>query len=352
MLFKIDNLPDKYKELFIADGGIGNPNTLRSPWFDKQQKKRTPRDFHCNINGTPYGSSDSIFDAKILAEVKKGLRFPDYEGALHFTFEEFGEFDEIFFDEYAGNKNLKWWGRLFDGRPDQTHNYIIGSDLSFGRGSSNSVSEIYDVNMGEQVGELADPNIPIEQFADLTVALANWVGGVDEPFLIWESNGGQGESFKDRVIEHGYTNVYTQTREDSKTRKQADKYGWRSFPDAKEWVLSELNIALGEGLKKEVIYNSIKINSREAHKELTEYMFSESGSDIVSSTTSDLSTGARKRHGDRVIALALCILGCREQGKGELKNIRKVPFNSFEYFRRKLEEEKAKDSYTRKRYLF
>jgi len=352
MQFKIDNLPKEYQDLFIADGGIKNPNNLRSPWLDAEERKRSPRDYYCNVWGSPYGSSDSVFDHEILAQVKNLIREPEYKGTLNFSFEYFGDFQNVFFDPHAGKKNLYWWGPLKEGIPNQQHNYIIACDLSWGKGNSNSVAEIYDVNTAEQVGELADAYLGIEDFADVVVALTEWVGGIEEPFLIWESNGGQGESFRDRVLEHGYSNIYMQTREDSATRRPTDKYGWRSNTNAKEWLLSELNIALGEGLKKEPIYNSCRIYSKQLYQELYDHIFSETGSDIVTSTTMDLSTGARRRHGDRVVAMALCILGCREQGKGEHIRMEKAPYGTFAYEINKLEEQKNKNKRMKKRYLF
>ena len=349
MRLKVASLPKEYQKLFKADVR-GLPSNLRSPWFDLQEEKRDRRDFMCNVVGSAYGSSDNVFDQIILEDVKKYLREPYYEGGLNFTFDD--EDIDVEFDSYSGNKNLKWFVELVNGKPDQKHNYVIGADISWGKGSSNSVAQIYDVNTREQAGELADSNLKPEQFADTVIALIKWVGGVVEPFLIWESNGGQGNSFCDRILWHGYSNVYMQRREDSKTRKQMDKYGWHSYTDAKEWLLSELNIALAEGLKKEPTYNSVRIYSLELYDELVEYIFAETGSEIFTSSTADMSSGARKRHGDRVIAMALCILGAGEQPKGSYIEKRNPPFGSFEYHRRQLEKQQAEEYQTKKKYLF
>lgn len=349
-LLNLNILPKEYQNLFTDDVS-GLPNGFRSPWFDIQQKKRDRRDFFCNVVGSAYGAADSVFDPNNMEEIKQQLREPKYVGEITYYFDEDGVVVSDF-NTLSGNRNLRVFVELIDEKLNQFHNYIIGIDISWGRGSSNSVAEIYDVNTKEQVAELVDPNIGPEDFADLMIALAGWVGGVDIPFLIWESNGGQGESFCDKIVWHGYTNIYTQKREDSKTRKETNKYGWRSFTDAKEWLLSELNIALSQGLRGNLEYNSIKIYSKELYDELVDYIFSERGSSIVTSSTSDLSTGARKRHGDRVIAIALCILGCMEQPKGETENIKKPKFGSFEYYRREVEEEKVRDTKGKKKYLF
>ncbi|MFX0136809.1 MAG: hypothetical protein ACFFDN_24440 [Candidatus Hodarchaeota archaeon] len=85
---------------------------------------------------------------------------------------------------------------------------------------------------------------------------------------------------------------------------------------------------------------------------MSDYVFSEGGSEIVTSTTADLTTGARRRHGDRVIAVGLCVLGSGYQPIGESKNIRKAPFGSFEYHRRQMEKLQREQERTGKKYLF
>lgn len=350
--FNIDDYP-QFKDKFKADGCIGLPEPYRSPWHDYQEIDRDKRDFFCNVWACAYGAADTVFDHEILAKVKKGLRNPAYTGEIQYSFSDFGMEDSyrVQFEQRSGIQNFKWWGPLIDDRPNQGHNYIIGCDISFGTGASNSVAEIYDVNTKEQVGELADPVIPIAGFADLVVALCYWTGGTVDPFLIWESNG-PGESFRERILEHGYANVYMQTREDMKTRKPTEKYGWRSNTSAKEWLFSEFNIALSEGLKDNPVYNSLKIYSDELYKELTDYIFSESGSEIITSSTADLSTGARRRHGDRATAMALCVLACRDQIPGEVKNRKKIPFGSFAYYKNREESLQKEDKRHKKRYLF
>ena len=350
--FELEDYP-QFKDKFKADGCIGLPQPYRSPWHDYQEIDRDKRDFSCNVWACAYGAANTVFDHEVLAKVKKGLREPSYRGEIQYSFENFGYEDtyDVRFEQRSGIRNFKWWGPLIDNRPNQAHNYIIGCDISFGTGASNSVAEVYDVNTREQVGELADPTIPIHSFADLVIALCYWVGGTVDPFLIWESNG-PGESFRERVLEHGYASVYMQTREDMKTRKPTEKYGWRAGAGPKEWLFSEFNIALSEGLKETPVYNSLKIYSDELYKELTDYIFSESGSEIITSSTADLSTGARRRHGDRATAMALCVLGCRDQIPGDVTKRRKIPFGSFGYYKLQEETKQKEDQRRSKRYLF
>jgi len=351
--FNLESIPEEYRNWFVADGCVNLPKPLRSPWHDYEEKHRDKRDFMCNVWGNAYGASDLVFDETVLLRIKeRDIKYPDYKGELTFDMDEDGVIDYAEFDPYSGKKHLKWWGELTESfRPNQAHNYIIGCDISQGVGSSNSVAAIYDVNTEELVGIWADANTEVKLFADTVVALAEWIGGVDKPYLIWEVNGGYGQSFNNRILWHEYHHIYMQHREDSTTRKKSDRPGWHSRGDDKEILLSELNIALCEGLKKERKYISIRIHSEELYKELCDYVFSE-GSEIITSATADMSSGARKRHGDRVIATGLCILGTKDQTKGDYKNSRKVPVNSFKHrYDAFYEKRRANERYAKK-YLF
>jgi len=353
---------EKYKKIileselsFVADGCKGLPQPLRSPWHDKQEKERDKRDFWCNVWAEPFGSSETVFDHVVLKEIKeKYVRKPDFEGELIFDYLSNGRVDieSIKFWKNAGEKRLKWWGPLPNGRPIQFHNYIIGGDISLGLGSSNSVGAVYDVNTNELVGEWADANTKPEDFADFEVALALWVGGIKRPLLIWESNGGQGVNFGRRVTWQNYHNCYVQTIEDGISRKRGKKFGWRSSAQSKSDLFEELKIALSEGLKEERNYKSIIVYSGALVDELFDYVFSK-GKEMYPSRKSDESTGARERHGDRTIATALCVLGLRDQPKGRKEDVVNPPYNSFmsRFLERNKQLAEERTEFT-KRYLY
>jgi len=208
------------------------------------------------------------------------------------------------------------------------------------------------VNTGELVGEWVCANTKPEDFADQVIAIAQWVSGVDDAFLIWENNGGHGVNFTDRVVWQGYWNCYTQTIEDSKTRKRQKKYGWHSTTERKAAVLGELGIALACGVDGDKNYKSCLIYSEELLSELFDYIFVEGTKEITTSSKADLSSGARERHGDRGIAAALCILGTRDQDAGDYSTTRKAPYGSFEFYRRQEEEKQTRDNRKAKKYLF
>lgn len=352
--FKLDELPEiGFK--FVADGGLTIPKNVRSPWHDFQEEKRRGdrRDFMCNVWGEALGSSAMVFDELILKRIKKEtICSPNYEGELQYETNPNGTIKSTWFAPNLGLKRLRWWGQLKDGRPNQDHNYILGIDIAMGHGSSNSIIAVYDVNTHKLVGSWACPNTEPMKLADTTIALAAWIGGTQKPYLIWESNGPGGKTYADRIIWHGYYNVYTQRREDSKTRKKVQKWGWHSTTDYKAALLGDLGIALSEGLMDRKTYKAIIIHDEELLNELKDYVYSETGKETFKSRTADWSSGARERHGDRVIAAALCVLGCKEQGKGQIDVKRVAPRESFQYRWEQWKEENEKNKQRLRTYRF
>ncbi len=299
---------------FKADGCEEIPGDLRSPWHDKEELRRTRRDLSQNIWMCPTGASDMYFDAVINDRIRdKYVRIPDYEGELKYKTTDNGKIRSTWLHLKAGKKRFSWWGNLVKDRPDQTHNYILGCDISLGTGASNSVCTIVDVNTKCMVGVWRCPDTSPESFADQVVAVASWVGGKVKPYLIWENNGGHGINFGRRItMFHQHFPVYINTREDKKVRKRGSKYGWTNKRDTKDDLLTTLKMALCESLKTEKSHKWVKVFDETCVSELDDYMWYESG-EIGASERADEKSGARARHGDTVIALGLCVLATKEQ---------------------------------------
>jgi hypothetical protein len=68
-----------------------------------------------------------------------------------------------------------------------------------------------------------------------------------------------------------------------------------------------------------------------------------SSGDVDSGEKLDLSTGARARHGDRIIGAALCLLGMKEQPKAAAEIRKEIPLNSFAWRKKKYDEEQEKN---------
>jgi len=339
---------------FIADKCEGLPGNLRSPWHDAEEEKRKgyKRDFLSNVWMSPIGAQSSFFDGTVLERINdEFICWPKYEGELDFRYDVDGRVaSEVHFAENRGRKRLKWWGSLSHGRPYQEYNYVIGCDLSMGSGNSNSVAAIYCVHTQELVGTWVCPNTRPDKFMDLVVALARWCGGLSgEALIIYETNG-PGVNAHKRLLFNGHRRIYTQRAEDSKRVTRKNKYGWSSNLNAKESLLGDFGIALSESLRVSDARRCI-IYDEELLHELYQYVFYESG-DIGVSSGQDETSGARKRHGDRVIAASLAVLGAKYQNSGHPSEMDETPVNTFKYL---LEQEALKQKRLKRemrRYLY
>jgi len=336
---------------FIPDGCETIPGDLRSPWHDFQEEKRrgNKRDFISNVWMSPIGSSDAVFDDIVLNRIKSSHIKPSkVAGDIVFVYNSNGRVDKVKFQKIKYGK-LKWWGELKNGRPDLTHSYIIGADVSLGTGTSNSTAIVLDRNTNEQVGEYVTSSNPPQEFADICVAIGKWCGGA---YLIWDSTGGHGVNFGRRVLWNGYNSVYIQHSEQNKTVRVQNKYGFNiSNQNVKGDLLGELGIALSEGLKTKRSYKSIIIRSSELLEELFDYMYLEGGS-IEASKRADLTSKARERHGDRVIGAALCVLGLKYRSPAKIEQRKEISRTSVEYRIRKWQKEQEEEKRTQRRFLF
>ena len=301
---------------FKADGCEEIPGDLRSPWHDKRELIDTKRSLAQNIWMCPAGASDQYFDSVTNDRIRsKFVSPPLLSGEVKFKYDKDGRIASSWFKQNSGKKRFKWWKPLIDGRPDQSHNYILGMDVSLGTGASNSACAVYDANTSEMVGVWRCPDTTPENFADQVIAIANWIGGTTKPYLIWENNGGHSINFGRRIVGfHQYYFVYINANEVSKVRKRGNKYGWHSNKEAKDDLLTTLKIALCESLKTNKSHKWITTYDEGLMDELDDYIWYESG-EIGASEKADISSGARARHGDTVIAAALCLLATKEQHK-------------------------------------
>lgn len=317
---------------FVADGCENIPGDVRSPWHDYEELRRDRRDMASNVWMCPSGASDAYFDPIVVDRWSMHCRQPKYAGEIEFST---NKENKINYGEYKighGRKRLKWWGDLIDGRPNQSHNFIVGCDISAGTGASNSIAYIADTNTSELVGCFADPNMSSETFADYVVGTCKWLGGANKnPFLIWENSGGHGINFGKRIIANGYSHVYSDVDIRSKKMKRRNIYGWASSEKAKDDLLAALRAALAEGLNTQVRHKALKIYDEELVNELRDYMYYGDGTTVGPSKCQDLSTGARQRHGDRVIAAGLVVRAMLSQPKGDVVIDKVPPRDSMEY---------------------
>jgi len=310
-------LSGEERVLFIADGS----GKWRSPWYDREVERRSARDVAQNLDMNPVGSGDMVFDAPILQQIRTDLcRTPAHIGEVTYDYKcymtgpsEIIELSNIKFVPNSGRNRLKWWGELMeDGRPNQHHNYVISGDISLGTGSSNSVASILDVNTNEKVGSWVCAFTSPVNFANQVYALAKWVGGENNPFLIWESNGGQGGAFARQIFKLGYTFYYKKRDEKRSDRPRTQSAGWHSSAQTKSDLLLDYREALSWSFKAGDNSQKFLVYDEDAVGEYEEYIFDTAGRPEPASSAEE-EGGARATHGDRVIADALCNLGRREQ---------------------------------------
>ena len=320
---------------FIADGGLSNFHCKRSPWFDNYERRPnvTPRSVAQNVLRVPSGSSDMFFRYDLLEWLRSEVKMPRYLGKIEYVLDN-GVISDAWFAPGGSNSNFSWWGPLPSYRPDQSHNYAIGCDISRGTGSSNSVAAVVDVNTSELVGLLVTPYHRQEQFAELVVALCEWIGGVERPLLNWEKNGAS--DFEARIDELGYYHLW----EDGKKN-----YGWRSSggpQGTKIELLNSFEAALFEGRKEETEFDFLKLYDEQTINEMGQYVFFEGRVDVGPATLQTESSGAKAAHGDRPIAVALACLCAKQQTKGRRDIYSLVEEGSFLDRKRRREKDEAK----------
>ena len=328
---------------FVADG----TDWWHSLWYDREVARRDPRDVAQNINMDPAGAGDNFFDHRVLQSLRtEFLRPPKYVGEIDYLLDPRGKIQSPKFVLNGGHKRFRWWGKLNDARPIQTHNYIVSCDISLGTGASNSVAKVYDVNTRECVGMYINSQLPPAEFCDQVIALCYWIGGhCGQPFLIWEANG-PGGSFDTRRRKHGYGAVYIDTVTRTKNKKRTKKPGWYSTKQAKYDALLGLRTALAEGVRTNPIGSYLKIYDEDSIREYEDYIFYENGDIGLSGAVND-TAGARSAHGDTVIPDAMAILAMNEQPKAMLQDMMHILDGSMQHRRwmfDKQQKEEGRDS--------
>jgi hypothetical protein len=202
----------------------------------------------------------------------------------------------------------KFYTHLINGRPDQTLDFIFGIDIGKGMGASNSVISVGCIQLRKKIAEFASANFAPHDFALLAAGAAVWFGGSqrgNRPLMIWEANGDPGIEFGKVIVrELQYPNYYMDRNAVDKLGSvRPRKYGWHSSTEKKEELLSDYRRSLAHG----TFINP----SEEALNEMETYVYLPGGG-IGPAFLLEESASARKTHGDRVIADALCDKGMKE----------------------------------------
>ncbi len=329
--------PEKGLGRYIRKDEASGMYEIRSPWLDNEEKRRSPKEMAQEIFMDDLESGSTFFESNIL-EKHKLLFCRKPTSVLEIVFDEDVSNDMIkaLLQRRTTDKikithpkwaKLKLWTRLIQGRLDQKYSYVLGIDLSEGKGASNSVIAIECVQTGEIVGEWADANTPPYEMARIAMAIALWVGGSNPnrmPVVIWEMNGPGYDFGKLLVEKFCYSYCYYMTKELVKDKTTEKKFGWHASTERKELMLS--------AVRRKMAHGGIIVHSETAIDEAMYYIRYPEGK-IGPAFLLEESAAARKTHGDRVIAFGLASLAAESPTAGRKVHGPQAPEGSVAYRR-------------------
>lgn len=286
---------------------------IRSPYYDKlEDKVRDKRALAEEMGMDHSGAGLTFFDDGELARHRAmHARDPLYLGHLVYT----GTLDRdaalvrargdcFHFAGESGEGPWKLWCELFDDgtgvwRPDQRHTYVIGCDISFGTGASNSTGFVMNLETGEQVGGFASAEYGPEEFARQMAAAGLWFGGPRGcAFVGWEANGAGGLFGRTLVRSLRYPWRFYTLKDDEDTPKRGRAFGWHSNQQRKKDVLGIFRGAIAR--------DEVEVRDEDVLDEASSYMFFDSG-EIGPGELKEESPVAMATHGDRVIGGAVAV---------------------------------------------
>ncbi len=300
--------PEKVEGLYQAGPPTSPPQgnekgKFRSPWYDSECKRLVvPAKIAMELDIDPGGAAGPFFRKEILDRIlMSDVRKPFMRGRLIFAQDDLRNVE--FVEEVRGDF-LLWFLLDTMGRPSKHEDYVIGCDVSFGTGATNSVLSVAESRTREKVAELATPNLSTDRFAELVAAVGWWF---NEALVIWEMNG-PGGAFGRHLVENlHYGRVYYRRDEQGIEKKIAKGLipGFFSSVQNKLTLFSEYQRSLDNG--------EFVNRSKESVEECRQYVYLATGGigNARAVATSDPS-GARSNHGDRPTADALA---CKALGQ-------------------------------------
>lgn len=320
-----DPPPAGYKFRLPSPERVGGD--YRSPRYDIECERAgaTNESIEQEMDIGYHGSDYPFFRLHMIERlVREHCVPPRQVGKLEFDFYEIKPLR--FRDDSTGD--LRLWAEMDpDGRPMGDREYVAAADISQGTGASNSCLHIVDKKTRRIVAELASAHLPPHDFADYCVAICRWF---HDCLLAWESNG-PGRAFEKRVMSKTcrYRNVWyrpVDEKERGNVQKASRIPGWPSGEEAKELLLQEYRAGLDMG----AIINP----SKRSIEECRDYKTDPTGKVAhVAEASGDDPTGAKKNHGDRVIAAALAYKLLPEFVRLKEEKPDKVPPNSWAAWR-------------------
>lgn len=227
----------------------------------------------------------------------------------------------------TGERGWRLWCGLIDGRPDQTHAYTLGVDISAGTGGSNSVITVYDADTNRIVAKFWSATISPYDLCEEAIKAGVWFGGrTGAAVLNWETTGGVGSQFTKQLKTIGYRPQYVRRHSTKRGEPKVDQRGWHNTPVTKEVLLAEY----AQGMKALKVINPCD----PALDECLGYHYDDLGRLKAGAGGIDDDSGASATHGDHVIADGLSYLAREDVGKAPAVPV-KVPKDSYEGMKRR-----------------
>lgn len=282
---------------------------LRSPWYDKECRRRPARAVAMDLDIDPHGATEQFFDTLVIRALKDQTTCPPFwTGRLLYN-DQTGEPGKLLRD--AKGLLKLWLNPMADGIPPGR--YVGGVDVSAGQGATPTCLSMANVQTGEKVLEYIDANLGPEKAAVLFVALCRLFKDEsgNPARLVWECPG-HGITFGRKVREINFHNVYTMKNDDVyewKVKSKNLQPGWYNATKTFMPMLSGYRDALQQ---KRFINRSW-----DALDETTHFVYTATSHGVEyhgRKLDEEQASGAKVHHGDIVVADALCYMLVKEAG--------------------------------------
>lgn len=306
-----------------------------SIWFDAERLSRgNDQEVAQNMEIDWDQSSHTVFDPVMIRDyIFNYCKPPLLEGDL--SYDEEGK--PIEFTAFRGGP-IKLWGTLdAHGRMAKVP-HVAGVDVSFGRGSTNSVITAGRKDTGETVLEYATAFMEPIAFALKCIAICRWLGSSgNETKLCWERQG-PGDQFGTEIVRLGYTCIYYNVNDTPVGGRISKTPGWvpKSGPNnSKAKLLGQYRSSLSKG--------QFINRSKMSMEETLEWNNTPDGpKHREHGNRKNDPSGAEINHGDRVISAALCDKMRRESGSSRFEDEKKEPQGCFAQLEREMAEQENK----------
>jgi len=294
-LFPLYDPPGKeVKDMWarLTSKGFRLDNKERSPWYDNEcdRADSTPFSIAQELDRDYGGSMVKVFPGDFFLISESTVKEPFTRGEMHYNV----DLEPTFTIRDDGP--FKLWCPMNESVQPPPHQYIVSCDIATGTGgsyASNSVIQVIDLVLREQVAEYAINTMEPSDFCDLAIATCNWFHNAH---LIWEING-VGAGFTARVKEQRYGNLYRMRALKGRSRAPTKNIGWHMNRESKNQLVSAFIY--------EVKSKGIAIRSRDLVRECGQYVRNAGRIEYVMSADDKAMGG--EEHGDRAMAFGMAI---------------------------------------------